>query len=71
MAVYTVLIRRKWFGEELEQKLAEYDHQPRPEELLALAKQHHLGGGATLHVRAKGRNAGADYRVRDLEAANP
>lgn len=70
MAVYTVSLQRRWFGEELETKLAEFDHEPAPAELLALAQQHQLGGGATLHVKApKGSGHQTQFRVRDLKAA--
>ena len=64
---FTVSVRRRWFGEELDQKLHEFDHAPEPGELLALAREHQLGGGATLHVRpSKGHGGAQSYRVRDL-----
>lgn len=67
MATFTVVLRRRWFGEELEQKLAEYDHEPAPPELLALARQHHLGAAATLYVRpTKSKGPAREYRVREL-----
>lgn len=70
MATFTVALHRRWFGEELEQKLAEFDHNPAPAELLALAREHQLGGGATLHVKPpKGQAGGGQYRVRDLQKA--
>ena len=69
MAAFDVVLRRRWFGEEMEQKLGEYDHSPSTDELLDLARQHSLGGSATLYVRpVGGRGAGRDYRVRDLQA---
>ena len=65
--MFVVLVRRRWFGEELEQKLGEYDHAPEAAELLELARQHQLGGGATLYVRPlKGRGVGREYKVREL-----
>lgn len=70
MAIYTVSLHRRWFGEELETKLAEFDHEPSPSELLTLAQENQLGGGATLHVKApKGTGQHAQFRVRDLKAA--
>ncbi len=71
MPRYDVLVRRRWFGEQLEQKLGEYDHLPAAQELLALAQAHQLGGGATLYVQPpKGGGEAHAYRVRDLQA-NP
>ena len=65
MPAYEVVLRRRWFGEEMEQKLGEYDHEPYQGELHALAQRHKLGGSATLHVRpAKGKGGGREYRVR-------
>ena len=70
MAQYRVVVRRRWFGEELEQKLAEFDHEPERADLLQVAEKHRLGGGATLFVMpAKGRGAPREYRVNDLKAA--
>lgn len=70
MPVFTVSLHRRWFGEELETKLAEFDHEPGATELLALAQQNQLGGGATLHVKApKGGGQNAQFKVRDLKAA--
>ncbi|MEK7215473.1 MAG: hypothetical protein AAB289_07760 [Chloroflexota bacterium] len=69
MALFTVSVRRRWFGEELDQKLHEFDHAPGPEELLELAHTNQLGGGATLHVReTRGHGGSRSYRVRDLQA---
>ncbi len=68
MPGYDVVLRRRWFGEEMEQKLGEYDHQPDNEELRALAELHKLGGGATIYVRSKGKGGGREYRVRELTA---
>ena len=67
MATFTVSVRRRWFGEELETRLAEFDHRPAPAELVALAREHQLGGGATLHVRApRAAGGSAAFRVRDF-----
>ena len=72
MPTFTVSLHRRWFGEEMETKLAEFDHAPDPAELRALATQHQLGGGATLHVKPpKGHGGGGQYRVRDLPPADP
>lgn len=60
--MYDVVLRRRWFGEETVQKLAEFDHSPSEAELLEVARRHSLGGNATLYVR------GRPYRVRDLQA---
>ena len=69
MPSFDVVLRRRWFGEEMEQKLGEYDHQPDQTELRALAARHKLGGGATIYVRpAKGKGGGREYRVRELTA---
>jgi len=69
VAIYTVALKRRWFGEELEQKLAEFDHTPTPADLLALAQQHQLGSGATLYVKPpKGQGGATQHRVRDLTA---
>lgn len=67
--MYDVVLRRRWFGEETIQKLAEFDHSPSEAELLEVARRHSLGGGASLYVRPKGKGSGREYRVRDLEAA--
>ena len=68
MAAFDVVLRRRWFGEEMEQKLGEYDHSPSVGELLDLARRHGLGGSATLYVRqAGGRGASRDYRIKDLQ----
>ncbi|GEM_PF-3035268 len=70
MAQYKVVVRRRWFGEELEQKLAEFDHEPEKTDLLKVAEKHKLGGGATLFVMpAKGKGAPQEYRVNDLKAS--
>jgi len=67
MPAYKVVLRRRWFGEELEQKVAEYDHLPEKDELLQLAHAHRLGTGATLHVMPlKGKGSHLEYTVRDL-----
>lgn len=72
MSIFTVSLHRRWFGEEMETKLAEFDHAPDQAELRALATQHQLGGGATLHVKPpKGHGGGGQYRVRDLPPAAP
>lgn len=68
MPAYEVLLRRRWFGEEMEQKLGEYDHQPSEDELRELARSHGLGGSATLYVRSGKKSSGREYRVRDLPA---
>ncbi len=69
MASFTVSLRRRWFGEELEQKLAEFDHAPTQADLLTLAQQHQLGGGATLYVKPpRGQGGATPYRIRDLVA---
>lgn len=69
MPRFTVSVRRRWFGEELDQKLHEFDHAPEPAELLELARSNQLGGGATLHVReSRGHGGSQSYRVRDLDA---
>ena len=64
--MFVVLLRRRWFGEEMEQKLAEYDHQPGADELLELAQREGLGGAATLFVRPVKGKGGREYRVREL-----
>lgn len=64
--MYDVVLRRRWFGEEMEQKLAEYDHSPSEADLLEVARNHNLGGGATLYVRSKGKGLGREYQVRKL-----
>ncbi|MSQ10526.1 MAG: hypothetical protein EXR52_05910 [Dehalococcoidia bacterium] len=70
MPIYTVSLHRRWFGEDLETKLADFDHEPVASELLVLAQENQLGGGATLHVKApKGGGQNAQFRVRDLKAA--
>lgn len=69
MPGFTVSLRRQWFGEALETKLAELDHEPSAAELLAVAKQHQLGGGATLYVRSP--RGTQTYRVRDLHGTAP
>lgn len=67
MPQFSVSVRRRWFGEELETRLAEFDHRPDAAELVALARDHQLGGGATLHVRGpKGEGGSTAFRVRDL-----
>lgn len=71
MPGYKVALRRRWFGEELEETLAELDHPPAAGELLALAGERRLGEGATLHVTPpKGKGQRREYRVRDLLAAS-
>ncbi len=68
MPTFSVALRRRWFGEEREEKLAEYDHEPAAEELLALAGKYHLGPTATLYVRpARSKAPAREYRVRDLQ----
>ena len=67
MAIFSVSLKRRWFGEELETKLAEFDHEPSPAELLALAKANQLGGGALLYVKpSKGAGRTTEHRVREL-----
>ena len=67
MPAYKVVLRRRWFGEELEQKIAEYGHLPEKEDLLRLAQRHRLGAGATLFVMPlKGKGPHREYKVRDL-----
>ena len=67
MPAYKVVLRRRWFGEELEQKVAEYDHLPEKDELLQLAQRHRLGAGATLHVMPlTGKGSKREYKLRDL-----
>lgn len=68
MPLFKVVVRRRWFGEELEQKLAEFDYAPEKSDLLQLAERHKLGSGATLYVLpAKGRGQPQEYRVKDLQ----
>lgn len=67
MSNYKVVLLRRWFGEQIEQPLAELDHFPDAPELLQLARDHHLGELATLHVApAKGKGPRQEFRVRDL-----
>lgn len=64
---YVVFLQRRWFGEELQEKLAEYDHAPSSAELLELIHRRQLGGGATLYVRAQGGKGPATVvRAREL-----
>ena len=66
MPAYEVVLRRRWFGEEMEQKLHEYDHEPSEGELRELALRRGLGGSATLYVRSGKKTPGRAYRVREL-----
>lgn len=69
MAAYKVVLRRRWFGEELEQKLAEYDRLPETVELLDLARQFQLGENAVLYVLPqRGKGESRTYTVQDLIA---
>ncbi|MBM2832837.1 MAG: hypothetical protein HW414_1889 [Dehalococcoidia bacterium] len=66
MPAYEVVLRRRWFGEEMEQKLDEYDHEPSEGELRELAQRQGLAGSATLYVRSGKKTSGRAYRVREL-----
>ena len=68
MPAFEVVLRRRWFGEEMQQSLGDYDHQPSDAELLELARAKGLGNSATLYVRAARGKGGREVRVRDLAA---
>ena len=68
MPLYTVSIQRRWFGEELKEKLGEYDHNPSHAELRELVAQHQLGGGATLYITGgSAKGAQTVIKARDLK----
>jgi len=70
--VFEVLLRRRWFGEELQEKLAQLEHPPSEAELLDIARHFGLGGGAILYVTGREQGPAKAYRVRELreEARN-
>ena len=64
---YVVFLQRRWFGEELKEQLAEYDHKPSSTELRQLGASKQLGGGATLYMSgANGKAPFTSVRARDL-----